>query len=148
MEIGIYTTETLLAMIVHPAENKNVCLIPLGSRAIAGLLGISRNSVKGALASDRAPQYEWAKLINPEIEPWVQFATEGYLVKHLRVSRILADLCSKGLTGGSSALYRRIEEELKPRRRLRPLRRSNPTRQGRASRVDTRGVAVFEKNRA
>jgi len=25
MEIGIYTIETLIAVIVHPAENKNVC---------------------------------------------------------------------------------------------------------------------------
>jgi hypothetical protein len=30
----------------------------LGTRAIAGLLGISRNTVKDALASDRSPQYE------------------------------------------------------------------------------------------
>jgi hypothetical protein len=88
----------------------------LGSRAIAGLLGISRNTVKDALASDRAPQYERAKVINPDVEPWVQFVTEAYLVKHLRVSRIMADLRSKGFTGGKSALYRWIGEELKPRR--------------------------------
>jgi hypothetical protein len=55
-------------------------------------------------------------VINPDVEPWVQFVTEAYLVKHLRVSRIMADLRSKGFTGGKSALYRWIGEELKPRR--------------------------------
>jgi len=90
------------------------------------------------LASDRAPQYERAKLINPEIEPWVQFATEGYLVKHLRVSRVLASLRSMGFTGGRSALYRRIEEELKPRREAQTAQAFQPyeTRPGEQMQFD------------
>jgi len=88
----------------------------LGSRAIAGLLGISRNTVKSALASDKAPQYEREKAVNPEIQPYAEFVTEAYLAKQQRVSRIFADLRSKGFTGSRSALYRWIEEELKPKR--------------------------------
>jgi transposase len=88
----------------------------LGTRAIAGLLGISRNTVKDALASDRPPKYERPKVLNPDIAPWVEYVTESYLVKRLRVSRIMGDLRSKGYTGSRTALYRWIEEELKPRR--------------------------------
>ena len=79
-------------------------------------MGISRNTVKSALASDKAPQYEREKTLNPEIQPYVEFVIEAYLAKRLRVSRILADLRSKGFTGSRSALYRWIEEELKPKR--------------------------------
>ena len=110
----------------------------LGSRAIAGLLGISRNTVKDALASDRAPQYERAKVINPDVEPWVRVVTEAYLVKHLRVSRILADLRSKGFKGGKSALYRWIGEELKPRREAQNAQAFQPyeTRPGQQMQYD------------
>lgn len=119
----------------------------LGTRAIAGLLGISRNTVKDALASDRAPQYERAKVINPEIEPWVEFVTEGYLVKHLRVSRILADLRSKGFTGSQSALYRWIEEELKPRRVAQNAQAFQPyeTKPGEQMQYDLVGVSRFDR---
>ncbi len=88
----------------------------LGTRAIAELLGVARNTVRGALASERAPHYERARLINPEIEPFVEFVTERYLVKRLRVSRILCELRSKGYRGSRTALYRWIEAELKPKR--------------------------------
>ena len=110
----------------------------LGTRAIAGLLGISRNTVKDALASDRAPQYERAKVINPDIEPWVDIVTESYLVKKLRVSRIMADLRSKGFTGSRTALYRWIEEELKPRREAQNVQAFQPyeTRPGEQMQYD------------
>ena len=71
----------------------------LGSRAIAELLGISRNTVKNALANDRAPQYQRQTTVNPQIEPFTEFIRDSYLVKHLRVSRILADMRSKGYKG-------------------------------------------------
>ena len=110
----------------------------LGTRAIAGLLGISRNTVKDALASDRAPQYERAKVMNPDLEPWVEFVSESYLVKRLRVSRIMADLRSKGFTGSRTALYRWIEEELKPRRVAQNARAFQPyeTRPGEQMQYD------------
>lgn len=98
----------------------------LGSRAIAELLGISRNTVKNALANDRAPQYQRQTAVNPQIEPFTEFIRDSYLVKHLRVSRILADMRSKGYGGGKSALYRWIEGELKPQREAQTARAFQP----------------------
>jgi transposase len=98
----------------------------MGSRAIAGLLGISRNTVKTALAKERAPEYQRQKLVNPEIAPFAEFLTESYLVKRLRISRILEDLRSKGFQGSKSALYRWIEQELKPQRQAQTVKAFQP----------------------
>jgi transposase len=110
----------------------------LGTRAIAELLGIARNTVKSALASERAPQYERTSVINPEIEPFVEFVTDGYLVKHMRVSRILAEMESKGYGGSRSALYRWIETELRPQREAQAAEAFQPyqTRPGEQSLYD------------
>ncbi len=53
----------------------------LGSRAIAELLGISRNTVKMALKSEDVPTYERQKEINPEIKPFQEYICERLVVK-------------------------------------------------------------------
>ena len=60
----------------------------LGTRKIAELLGISRNTVKKALKSDGAPAYHRGVIkINAYIEPFEGFIKEAFLKKHLKASR-------------------------------------------------------------
>jgi transposase len=98
----------------------------MGSRAIAVLVGVSRNTVKSALAKEGEPHYQRKKIENPDVEPFVQFITECYLVKHFRVSRILKELRSKGFPGSKSALYRWIEAELKDKRQAQRAKAFKP----------------------
>jgi transposase len=87
----------------------------LGTRTIADMLGISRNTVKKALASDEAPQYNRGeRKINEAVVPFVNFIKESFLKKHLKASRILKDIKSKGYVGSQYALYAYIREFLKP----------------------------------
>jgi len=53
----------------------------LGSRKIAEFLGISRNTVKSALAMETAPTYSRQWQTNPAIETFSEFIKESYLVK-------------------------------------------------------------------
>ena len=65
----------------------------LGTRKIAELVGISRNTVKKALKSDEAPAYNRGVIkVNEHIEPFEGFIKESFLKKHLRASRILKDI--------------------------------------------------------
>jgi len=87
----------------------------LGTRAIAKMLGISRNTVKKALKSDKEPIYNRGKKkINEHIVPFVDFIKESFLKKNLKASRILKDIQSKGYAGSQYALYAYIREFLKP----------------------------------
>lgn len=87
----------------------------LGTRSIANMLGISRNTVKKALASDELPLYNRGeKKINEHIVPFVSFIKESFLKKDLKASRILKDIKSKGYQGSQYALYAYIREILKP----------------------------------
>lgn len=87
----------------------------LGTRTIADMLGISRNTVKKALASDELPLYNRGeKKINEHIVPFVDFIKESFLKKNLKASRILKDIKSKGYQGTQYALYAYIREFLKP----------------------------------
>jgi transposase len=86
----------------------------LGTRSIAELLGVSRNTVKKALKTETAPVYERESVIYDEIKPFVDFIRESYLIKQFKVSRILKDLQSKGYGGSAAALYRYIVRDLKP----------------------------------
>jgi transposase len=88
----------------------------LGSRGIAKLLGVSRNTVKKALKTETTPVYERESAIHDEIKPFVDYIHESYLLKQFRVSRILKDLQSKGYRGSAAALYRYIVRDLKPER--------------------------------
>lgn len=87
----------------------------LGTRKIAELLGISRNTVKKALKSDEAPAYNrGVSKINEHVEPFEGFIKEAFLKKHLKASRILKDIQSKGYKGSQYALYAYIRKELRP----------------------------------
>lgn len=87
----------------------------IGTRAIAKMLGISRNTVKKALSSDEMPLYNRGeKKINEHIVPHTEFIKESFLKKHLKGSRILKDIRSRGYAGSQYALYAYIREFLKP----------------------------------
>lgn len=87
----------------------------LGTRRIADMLGISRNTVKKALKSDKEPAYNRdEKKINENVEPFIDFIKESFLKKNLKASRILKDMESKGYKGSQYALYAYIREFLKP----------------------------------
>lgn len=86
----------------------------LGTRKIAKLLGISRNTVKKALLSDNAPEYNrGVKKVNKHIEPFTGVIKESFLKKNLKASRILKDIRSKGYEGSQYALYAYIRKELR-----------------------------------
>ena len=78
----------------------------LGTRQIAELLGVSRNTVKRALRSQNEPEYVRKATVNPEIAPFREFIFEELFVKKLRGSRVLKDIESKGYAGSRSAFYR------------------------------------------
>jgi transposase len=87
----------------------------LGTRKIATILGISRNTVKKALLSDELPLYNRGeKKINEHIIPFADFIKESFLKKNLKASRILKDIRSKGYQGSQYALYAYVREVLKP----------------------------------
>ena len=57
----------------------------LGTRKIAELLGISRNTVKKALKSDEAPKYNRGiTKVNEQIAPFEGFIKESFLTKKLK----------------------------------------------------------------
>ena len=87
----------------------------IGTRELARLLGISRNTVKKALSSDTEPQYNRGeKKINEAVIPFVDFIKESFLKKNLKASRILKDIKYKGYSGSQYALYAYIKGFLKP----------------------------------
>ena len=87
----------------------------LGTRTIALMLGISRNTVKKALLNDELPLYNRGeRKINEAVEPFIDFIKESFLKKNLKASRILKDIKSKGYKGSQYALYAYIREILKP----------------------------------
>lgn len=87
----------------------------MGTRELARLLGISRNTVKKALSSDTEPQYNRGeKKINEAVIPFVDFIKESFLKKNLKASRILKDIKCKGYSGSQYALYAYIKGFLKP----------------------------------
>ena len=72
----------------------------LGTRKIAKLLGISRNTIKKALDSEDAPKYKsTTTAINEHVLPFEKFIKEAFLTKKLKASRILKDIISKGYKG-------------------------------------------------
>ncbi len=87
----------------------------LGTRAIAAMLGISRNTVKKALSCDDAPEYNRGeRKINEAIVPFIDFIKESFFKKNLKASRILKDIKYRGYKGTQYALYAYIREFLKP----------------------------------
>lgn len=89
----------------------------LGSRKIAELLGVSRNTVKKALKSENVPEYKRQPKINLHLEPFKDYIYEQLIVKKLLGSRVLSDMKSKGYNGSESAFYRYIAKIMKPVKR-------------------------------
>ena len=78
----------------------------IGTRTIADQLGISRNTVKRALAMDQPPQYKRKTSPNPDVEPFKDYIIEKVINKNFIGSRILNEIISKGYKGSKSAFYR------------------------------------------
>lgn len=102
----------------------------LGTRQIADLLGMSRNTVKRALKRKDVPVYKREKEINPEIVPFTEYIYERLIVKKLLGSCVLEELISKGYTGSRSAFYRYISELKEPQVSTFLPYETNPGEQG------------------
>lgn len=76
----------------------------LGTRHIARLLGVSRNTVRRALQRQAVPEYK-RKEKGSALEPFRDVICEMANVKKLRGSRILNEIRSKGYKGGQTAFY-------------------------------------------
>ena len=77
-----------------------------GTRRLAHTVGVSRNTVKRALAMKDEPHYQRKESPNPAIEPFKEYIYERLIVKQLRGSRVLKELRAKGYDGSQSAFYR------------------------------------------
>jgi transposase len=86
----------------------------IGSRKIAELFGVSRNTVRKALRSEMLPEYDRSPKVNVHVEPFMDYIYEQLIVKNLLGSRVLKDMISKGYKGSSSAFYRYIAKIKKP----------------------------------
>ena len=83
----------------------------LSQRAIARELGVSRNTVARALASESPPKYSRKKQqVNPDIVPFEEQIKEMLFEKKFRGSRILRELRKMGFEGSKSALYRYLKK--------------------------------------
>jgi len=76
----------------------------LGTRQIAKLLSLSRNTVKKALQRKEVPEYTRQKKISA-LEPFRDVISEMANVKHFKGSRILNEVRSKGYKGSQTAFY-------------------------------------------
>ncbi|WP_041437933.1 DNA-binding protein [Thermodesulfobium narugense] len=85
----------------------------MGTRKIAKILGVSRNTVKRALKSETYPSYERGKMVYKELESFHEFIKEAFVFKRQRVSAIISNLRSKGYNGSNIAVYRYINEHFK-----------------------------------
>lgn len=78
----------------------------MGIKTIARIMKISRNTVKRALNTDAVPLYQRKEIENPDVLPFKEYIYEQLVVKHLKGSRVLNDICSKGYKGSKSSFYR------------------------------------------
>ena len=77
-------------------------------REIARLVQSSPNTVKTALEREEAPSYKRKDKSNPLLDPFKKLILELITVKHLRGSRVLEELRSKGYEGGNTAFYAHV----------------------------------------
>lgn len=80
-----------------------------GIRQIARQLGISRNTVRKALASESPPQYKRGDQAH-QLDPFADEIREMVVKKKLIGSRILRELRGLGYEGSSSAFYRYLKK--------------------------------------
>lgn len=76
----------------------------MGTREIARLLGVSRNTVKRALRRSEAPEYKRQKKVSA-LEPFRDIICEMANLKKFKGSRILNEVRSKGYKGSHTAFY-------------------------------------------
>lgn len=74
-------------------------------RAIAKELGLSRNTVRGALRAENPPRYRRPKRRNSALEPFATQIEQMVMEQHFIGSRILRELRALGYTGGKTPLY-------------------------------------------
>ena len=67
----------------------------MGTRQLARLVGVSRNTIKRALSQVESPAYIRPSTINPELEPFIEYIFERLIVKELVGSRVLNEIRSK-----------------------------------------------------
>lgn len=82
----------------------------MGSRSIAKLLDLSRNTVKRALKSESGPIYLRKEKVNHDITPFESLINELYWRNKFKGSRILNEIRSKGFSGSQSAFYRYLSK--------------------------------------
>lgn len=76
-----------------------------GIRDIARQVGVSRQSVRRALAAENQPRYQRRPSRGTKLEPYRGLVRELYLGKQLIGTRILRELRAAGYEGGLSILY-------------------------------------------
>ncbi len=79
---------------------------------IVRTLGISRNTVRTAIRSDKLPKYRRKEEINPGLAPFSDYIRQQFITKQLRGSRVLEEIKSKGYNGSKSAFYRYLKKHL------------------------------------
>ena len=73
-------------------------------RSIARELGVSRNTVRAALRSDKPPKYVRSARPNPQLEPFAEQIEHMWAEKQFIGTRILRELRVLGYQGSASAL--------------------------------------------
>ena len=89
-------------------------------------MGISRNTVRRALKSDKYQGYQRESKVNKQLEPFFDFIRESYLVKRQKVSVIINNLRARGFKGSKSSVYRYVRKNLKAERDLAKSRTFKP----------------------
>jgi transposase len=98
----------------------------MGTRKIAKLTGLSRNTVRRAMASEACPRYHREQVVSPVIDPFTEYIRESYLVTRQKVSVIIANIRSKGFAGSTISIYRYIAQNLKRERDMGSQRAYEP----------------------
>lgn len=98
---------------------KNLAREGYGKRTIARMLGISRNTVRRALASEEPPRYTRQKQNETKLDPYKDQVEYMYLEQNLIGTRIFEEIVAKGYTGSITTLYRHLAKlEKEPREKV------------------------------
>jgi len=81
-----------------------------GKKAIARMLGVSRNTVRRVLASRNPPEYARKKRKASILDPYREKIHDMYSEQKLTGVRIYNELVSRGYTGSIDTLYRYLKK--------------------------------------